>query len=125
MAAICCMDIASGVIFGVDYGRFNDAALKYNANSVNSGEIYPMAATLIAGGVAAISMMIISFKGFVLWFINFGLLVYLLMRAIRIATDKDGVVSAGGGQWVSSSPTYVGWLAGVVFFDSINFRHCL
>ncbi|XP_017122379.1 uncharacterized protein LOC108142826 [Drosophila elegans] len=91
VAAICCMDVASGVIFGVDYGRFNDAALKYNANSVNAGPIDPMAATLIAGGVAAISMMIISFKGFVLWFINVGLLIYLLMRAARIATDKDSV----------------------------------
>ncbi|XP_017048580.1 uncharacterized protein LOC108093147 [Drosophila ficusphila] len=91
VAAICCMDVASGVIFGVDYGRFNDAALTYNANSINAGTIEPMAATLIAGAVAAISMMIISFKGFVLWFINFGLLVYLLMRATRIATDKDGL----------------------------------
>ncbi|XP_052845630.1 uncharacterized protein LOC128258177 isoform X2 [Drosophila gunungcola] len=85
------MDVASGVIFGVDYGRFNDAALRHNANSVNDGKIDPMAATLIAGGVAAISMMIISFKGFVLWFINVGLLIYLLMRAARIATDKDSV----------------------------------
>ncbi|KAH8295831.1 hypothetical protein KR018_010783 [Drosophila ironensis] len=90
MASICCMDVASGVIFGVDYGRFNAAALQYNANSLNAGEIYPMAATLIAGAVSAISMMIISFKGFVLWLINFGLLIYLLMRAIRIASDKDG-----------------------------------
>ncbi|XP_043648808.1 uncharacterized protein LOC122617150 [Drosophila teissieri] len=91
VAAICCMDVASGVIFGVDYGRFHKEALRYNANSINAGVIYPLAATLIAGGVAAISMMIISFKGFVLWFINFGLLVYLVVRAIRISTDKDNV----------------------------------
>ncbi|EDV39755.1 uncharacterized protein Dana_GF10173 [Drosophila ananassae] len=91
VAAICCMDVASGVIFGVDYGRFNAEALKYNANSINEGPVDPMAATLIAGAVAAISMMIISFKGFVLWLINVGLLIYLLIRATRIAADKDGV----------------------------------
>ncbi|KAH8380394.1 hypothetical protein KR009_010438 [Drosophila setifemur] len=91
MTAICCMDVTSGVIFGVDYGRFNTRALEYNANSINAGVVFPLAATLIAGAVAAISMMIISFKGFVLWIINFGLLIYLLMRAIRIATDTDRV----------------------------------
>ncbi|XP_020815922.1 uncharacterized protein LOC110189973 [Drosophila serrata] len=90
VAAICCMDVASGVIFGVDYGRFNDEALKQNANTLNAGPVDPMAATLIAGAVSAISMMIISFKGFVLWLINLGLLIYLLVRATRIATDKDG-----------------------------------
>ncbi|KAH8327692.1 hypothetical protein KR074_010350 [Drosophila pseudoananassae] len=91
VAAICCMDVASGVIFGVDYGRFNAAALNENANSINAGAVEPLAATLMAGAVAAISMMIISFKGFVLWLINVGLLVYLLIRATRIAADKDGV----------------------------------
>ncbi|XP_017095920.2 uncharacterized protein [Drosophila bipectinata] len=91
VAAICCMDVASGVIFGVDYGRFNAAALKENANSINDGPVEPLASTLMAGAVSAISMMIISFKGFVLWLINVGMLVYLLIRATRIAADKDGV----------------------------------
>ncbi|XP_001354075.2 uncharacterized protein [Drosophila pseudoobscura] len=89
VAVICCMDVASGVIFGIDYGRFQATALTYNANTINAEPVLPMASTLMAGGVAAISMMIISFKGFILWFINVGLLIYLSMRATRIATDKD------------------------------------
>ncbi|XP_068148661.1 LOW QUALITY PROTEIN: uncharacterized protein [Drosophila tropicalis] len=87
---ICAMDVTAGVIFGVDFGRFHAAALKWNANDINTGEVDPLASTLMAAGVAAIAMMIISFKGFILWFINFGLLIYLLIRAVRIATDKDG-----------------------------------
>jgi len=93
MAAICAMDITAGVIFGVDFSRFHSMASRYNANTVNAGAVDPNAAQLVAGGVAAMSMMIIAFKGFILLFINFGLLVYLLHRAVRISTDKDSSVS--------------------------------
>lgn len=93
VAAICAMDVASGVIFGVDFSRFHAKALEYNANSINVGVVDPNAAQLIAGGVAAMAMMIISFKGFVMWLINFGLLIYLLVRAVQISSDKDSSVS--------------------------------
>ncbi|KAM8709304.1 hypothetical protein ACLKA7_016157 [Drosophila subpalustris] len=89
VAAICAMDVAAGVIFGVDFGRFHAKASQYNANDINAGAVNPNAAQLVAGGVAAMAMMIISFKGFIMWLINFGLLVYLLVRAVRISTDKD------------------------------------
>ncbi|EDW70629.1 uncharacterized protein [Drosophila virilis] len=90
VASICAMDLASGVIFGVDFGRFHAKASEYNANSINIGVIDPNAAQLIAGGVAAISMMLISFKGFILWYINLHLLVVLLVRGVQIEHDKDG-----------------------------------
>ncbi|KAH8415583.1 hypothetical protein KR222_005624 [Zaprionus bogoriensis] len=89
VTSICIMDLVAGVIFGVDFGRFHHEASKYNANSMNAGEVDPNAAQLIAGGVAAMAMMIISFKGFILWFINLATLSYLLHRAARISTDKD------------------------------------
>uniref|UniRef100_A0A0A1WMC5 Uncharacterized protein n=1 Tax=Zeugodacus cucurbitae TaxID=28588 RepID=A0A0A1WMC5_ZEUCU len=83
------MDLALGIIFGIDYGNFNSAAYNYNLSSMNAGAIEPQAAQLVAGGVAAISLMIISFKGFVLWLINVGLMCYLLKLVIEIAYDKD------------------------------------
>ncbi|XP_060652877.1 uncharacterized protein LOC132789112 [Drosophila nasuta] len=86
---ISCMDLAIGVIFGVDFSRFHAVASQYNANDINAGVVDPNAAQLIAGGVAAMAMMIISFKGFILWFINVGLLIYLLTRAVQIASDND------------------------------------
>ncbi|ALC44194.1 CG12974 [Drosophila busckii] len=88
MAIVCAMDVAAGVIFGIDYDRFHAKALTMNANSINVGEINPNGAQLLAAGVAALSMMIISLKGFVLWLMNFGLLVYLLARALQIVLDK-------------------------------------
>ncbi|XP_030372771.1 uncharacterized protein LOC115622832 [Scaptodrosophila lebanonensis] len=89
MASICAMDVALGVIFGVDYSEYAKKALDYNFNSINAGEIYPNAAQLVAATVASISMMIISFKGFVLWIINLKLLVWMAVQAYRIVSDKD------------------------------------
>lgn len=91
--SICIMDLVGGVIFGIDFSRFHSAASGYNANSLNAGTVDPNAAQLVLGGVAAIAMMIISFKGFILWFINLGLLSYLLHRAVRISQDKNDTVS--------------------------------
>lgn len=93
VTSICIMDLVGGVIFGVDFSRFHNEASKYNANSLNAGPVDPNAAQLVFGGVAAISMMIISFKGFILWFINLGTLIYLLHRAVRISQDKNDTVS--------------------------------
>ncbi|EDV96880.1 uncharacterized protein LOC6556488 [Drosophila grimshawi] len=90
VAAICAMDVTAGVIFGVDYGRFHDKASQYNANNINIGAVDPNAAQLVAGGVAAMAMMIIAFKGFILLFINLLLLIGLIVRAVRIGLDKDG-----------------------------------
>lgn len=87
------MDLALGIIFGIDYGHFNTAAYNYNLSSMNAGAIDPNSAQLVAGGVAAISLMIISFKGFILWLINVGLMCCLLKLVIEIAYDKDNNVS--------------------------------
>lgn len=93
VGVICAMDLVAGVIFGVDYSRFHGRASDFNANSMNSGYVDPNAAQLVAGGVAAISMMIIAFKGFIMWLINLHLLIYLVARAVQINQDKDGSVS--------------------------------
>lgn len=90
---ICAMDLALGVIFGVDYGRFKSEASTKNLSSAEAGVIDPQAAQLLAAMVASISMMLISFKGFILWIANVGFAGYLLMRAVHIITDKDGTVS--------------------------------
>lgn len=87
------MDLALGVIFGIDYGRFNTRAYDYNLSGINAGVINPDAAQLLAGMVASMSMMILSFKGFILWFINVGLMICLTMRAIFIGNDNAGTVS--------------------------------
>ncbi|XP_004527025.1 uncharacterized protein LOC101453017 [Ceratitis capitata] len=87
------MDLALGIIFGIDYGNFNKRAYDYNLSSINAGDIDPQAAQLVAGGVAAISLMIISFKGFVFWLINFGLMCYLLLLVIHIAYERDNSVN--------------------------------
>ncbi|XP_050337308.1 uncharacterized protein LOC126763644 [Bactrocera neohumeralis] len=89
IACISLMDLALGIIFGIDYGKFNRAAYNYNLSSINAGAIDPQAAQLVAGGVAAISLMLISFKGFILWLINVGLMCYLLKLVVGIAKDKD------------------------------------
>lgn len=93
VTSICIMDLVGGIIFGIDFSRFHYEASQYNANSLNVGAVDPNAAQLVLGGVAAIAMMIISFKGFILWFINVGLLIYLLHRAVRISQDKNDTVS--------------------------------
>lgn len=87
------MDLGLGIIFGLDFDKFNRAAYSYNLSSMNAGEIDPQAAQLVAGGVAAISLMIISFKGVILWLINVGLMCYLLKLVIEIAYDRDNNVS--------------------------------
>ncbi|XP_037940309.1 uncharacterized protein LOC119673145 [Teleopsis dalmanni] len=87
---ICLMDLALGIIFGIDYDKFYSAATEYDVDVMNGQTVNPMAAQLIAGMVVSISLMIISFKGFVLWIINVGLMTYLLMRAACIVRDKDG-----------------------------------
>lgn len=87
--SICAMDFALGVIFGVDYGNFNKKSYDYNLSGAYSGAIDANVSQLLAGMVASMSMMIISFKGFILWFINVGLMISLTMRAIFIANDND------------------------------------
>lgn len=86
---IWAQDLALGVIFGIDYGRFQDKAYNANYTSANVGAVTANNAQLLAGGVAAISLMIIAFKGFVLWIINVGLTVYLVVRALSITSDND------------------------------------
>lgn len=93
IACINLMDLGLGIIFGLDFDKFNRAAYSYNLSSMNAGEIDPQAAQLVAGGVAAISLMIISFKGVILWLINVGLMCYLLKLVIEIAYDRDNNVS--------------------------------
>uniref|UniRef100_T1PBY8 SecE/Sec61-gamma subunits of protein translocation complex n=1 Tax=Musca domestica TaxID=7370 RepID=T1PBY8_MUSDO len=90
---ICCMDFVLGVIFGVDYGRFRAEAADYNLSSAYAGEIQPQAAQVLAATIAAISMMLLTFKGFVLWIINVGFAVYLLVQSIFIMRDNDGTAN--------------------------------
>uniref|UniRef100_A0A1L8EIL9 Uncharacterized protein n=2 Tax=Haematobia irritans TaxID=7368 RepID=A0A1L8EIL9_HAEIR len=87
---ICAMDLSLGVIFGIDYGRFKSEAADFNLSTVYSGDIEPQAAQILAAMVVSISMMIISFKGFVLWLINIVLAIYLLVKAVFIINDNDG-----------------------------------
>lgn len=90
---VCAMDLALGIIFGIDYGRFSRKAYNYNLSSIYSGTINADAAQLLAGKVVSMSMLIISLKGFVLWIINVNFLVYLAMRAILIGQDYNETVS--------------------------------
>ncbi|XP_067643013.1 uncharacterized protein [Eurosta solidaginis] len=83
------MDLGLGIIFALDYSKFNIAAYIYNLSTINSGVIDPQAAQLVAGAVVTISLMIISFKGFILWLINVGLMVYLMTLVLIVAHDKD------------------------------------
>lgn len=87
------MDLALGIIFGIDYGRFQQKAYHFNLDSMYAGAINPDAAQLLAGMVASMSMMILSFKGFVLWVINVSFMFYLIVRALFIANDNNGTVS--------------------------------
>ncbi|XP_073842339.1 uncharacterized protein [Musca autumnalis] len=88
--AISCMDLALGIIFGCDYANFKSEATGYNLSSAYAGEIQPQAVQILAAMVASMSMMLLSFKGFVLWIMNVGFAVYLLMRSIFIVNDNDG-----------------------------------
>ncbi|KAM7356137.1 uncharacterized protein ACRADG_001973 [Cochliomyia hominivorax] len=87
---ICGMDLALGIMFGIDYGRFQRKAYEYNLDSMYKGAVQPDAAQLLAGMVAAISMMILSLKGFVLWIINVSFMIYLIVRALFIGHDNNG-----------------------------------
>lgn len=77
---ICGSDLCSGVIFFIDYGRFSEKAYDYNLASYEAGVRDPDAVQLIAGQMSALLMMMISFKGVVLWIINFGLMVHLFKQ---------------------------------------------
>lgn len=90
---ICAMDLALGIIFGIDYGRFNRSLYDYNLDSMYAGVINPQVAQLLAGTIAAISMMIMSFKGFILWIINVCFMIYVAIRALHIGKDNNGTVS--------------------------------
>ncbi|XP_036336918.1 uncharacterized protein LOC118747031 [Rhagoletis pomonella] len=83
------MDLGLGIIFGIDYSKFNLAAYNYNLSTINAGEVNAQAAQLVAAAVAAVSLMIISLKGFVLWLINFGLMCYLLALVMPMVSDRD------------------------------------
>ena len=87
------MDLALGIIFGIDYGRFNRSLYDYNLDSMYAGVINPQVAQLLAGTIAAISMMIMSFKGFILWIINVCFMIYVAIRALHIGKDNNGTVS--------------------------------
>lgn len=87
------MDLALGIIFGIDYGRFNRRAYDFNLSNIYAGVINPDAAQLLAGMVVSMSMLILSFKGFVLWIINVCFMIHLALRAIHIGHDNSGTVS--------------------------------
>lgn len=90
---ICGMDLALGVIFGIDYGRFNRQAYMYNLSNIYEGPVDAAAAQLLAGMVVSMAMIIISLKGFVLWIANVGFLLYLSIRAICIGQERTTSVS--------------------------------
>lgn len=86
---ICLMDLALGIIFGIDYGRLHLKAYDLNLHTAHAGLVDAQNVQWFAAMVASISMMILSLKGFILWLINFGLVVYLFLKAKAIIGDMD------------------------------------
>lgn len=77
--SISAMDLALGVIFGIDYGRFAAQAV------LQDFAADPSMAIFISAQIVSMSMMSVAFKGFVLWIINIGLVCYLFTETFLIS----------------------------------------
>ncbi|XP_069698777.1 uncharacterized protein [Periplaneta americana] len=86
-AAVCALDFAATVSFGVDYSRMQTYVDKYPTRS--SELLLPPA-----------FMMTLSARGFVLWLLNVSLVIYL---AMAITTGEDEEPSLKEGEEVSPS----------------------
>lgn len=75
---VSAMDLALGVIFGIDYGRYAAEAgiQKFLTN--------PSLSIFVSAQIVSMSMMIIAFKGFILWIINIGFVCYLFTETFLI-----------------------------------------
>ncbi|KAL9907647.1 uncharacterized protein ACN427_003689 [Glossina fuscipes fuscipes] len=82
MLSVIVMDFALAVIFSIDYNRFSQEADKFTLDD-------PKAALLFAGMIASIIMMILSFKGFILWLINVAVLMYLIYFLMKITNNNN------------------------------------
>lgn len=85
MLSVIVMDFALAIIFSVDYNRFSQEADKFTPDD-------PKAALLFAGMIASVTMMILSFKGFILWLINVAVLTYLIYFLMKITNNNKGEV---------------------------------
>lgn len=83
---LCAMDLAFGIIFGIDYDAIRNKAY---AEPIDAN---PPNLILIAAQTASMVMMIVALKGFVLWLLNFGLALLLAWHAKSVATYFDSVV---------------------------------
>lgn len=77
--SISAMDLALGVIFGIDFARFSAQAVLQDFTAD------PSMAILISAQFVSMSMMIIAFKGFFLWIINIGFVCYLFTETFLIS----------------------------------------
>lgn len=77
--SVSAMDLALGVIFGIDYGRFAAEANKQDF-AVNSDM-----SIFISAQFVSISMMVIAFKGFILWIVNIALVCYFFTETFLIS----------------------------------------
>lgn len=73
---ISILDVIIGIIFAIDY---------HNSDCNTAEEI------MLA--LASIVMMIVAFKGFVLWLINIILVIYLILQIITIEQNNKNIVS--------------------------------
>lgn len=76
--SISAMDLALGVIFGIDYNRFSTQADKQGFM------VNPAMTIFISAQVVSMSMMVIAFKGFILWIINIAFVCYLFTETFLI-----------------------------------------
>ncbi|KAL5292922.1 hypothetical protein ACFFRR_011597 [Megaselia abdita] len=76
--SISAMDLALGVIFGIDYGRFAAQADKQTFLANGAMTIF------ISAQIVSMSMMIMAFKGFILWIINIAFVCYLFTETFLI-----------------------------------------
>uniref|UniRef100_A0A1A9VYN1 Uncharacterized protein n=1 Tax=Glossina austeni TaxID=7395 RepID=A0A1A9VYN1_GLOAU len=83
MLSVIVMDFALAIIFSIDYNRFTQEADKFTPDD-------PKAALLFAGMIASMTMMILSFKGFILWLINVAVLTYLIYFLMKITNNTKG-----------------------------------
>lgn len=79
----CCMDLILGVIFGIDFSRYQWKAYQYSLtdSQVGNADQDLNVVQLLAAEYSAIFMMLIALKGFILWIINFGLMIYVFIGA--------------------------------------------
>lgn len=76
--SISAMDLALGVIFGIDFGRFSDAAKDKEFLAT------PLDTIFISAQIVSMSMVIIAFKGFVLWIVNIAFVCYFFTETFLI-----------------------------------------